>query len=169
MRSIATKLGFVMAFFVLACRGSKDYLELVASAQSNNAVNFRKAIRKDPNSGEAYLQLALADEKRKDGAPQMLYSALSQAVEYMRGNEEASVKLAVLNFAPYLAGPAKPEQLSGNTTNMALALLDQQQRKSIEYLRKAFRIQPMDSNSNVAMTLTRLLAGPGDLRATMVC
>ena len=46
---------------------------------------------------------------------------------------------------------------------MALALLDQQQRKSIEYLRKAFRIQPMDSNSNVAMTLTRLLAGPWGL------
>ncbi len=155
MRSIATKFGFVMALSVLACRGSKYYLELIASAQSDNAaINFRRAIRKDPKSGEGYLPLSLADEKRKDGAPQIFYSARSQAVEYMPENEEALVKLAVLSFAPCLAAPAKPKQHSGNTT------------KSIEYLRKAFLIQPMDSN--VAMTLTWLLAGPGDLRATMV-
>ena len=135
MRSIATRLGFLVAFFALACRGLRNYLELVASAQFDNAVNFRKAIRKDPSSGEAYLQLALADEKRKDGA------AFQQ-----KQNSFPAIR----------------------RTWYWLCLISSKGNLSL-YLRKAFPIQPMDSNSNVAMTLTRLLAGPGDLRATMVC
>jgi len=67
---------------------------------------FRKAIQKDPDNGEAYYRLGLAEMASNRGLD--AYEPLSHAVQLMPKNEPAKVKLADLTLALLLVDPHHP-------------------------------------------------------------
>jgi tetratricopeptide (TPR) repeat protein len=64
------------------------------------ALNFRKAIQKEPRYGQAYFQLALAELRQNNGRD--AYQNLSRAAELMP-DRTVKVRFADLNLAVYVA------------------------------------------------------------------
>jgi tetratricopeptide (TPR) repeat protein len=158
-------------------RNAKDYLErgnkfFAAGKFGDSTLAYQNAIRKDPNLGEAYYRLALADEHRNEGAE--AFQALNRAVALMPQNEEAMAKLADLSFDGYISSPSRPKPLYDTVATMAdrlvaknpqsfdgfrlkgnLALVDQHPKEAVEFLQKANQIRPM--NRDVVLSLTQAL------------
>jgi len=121
---------------------------------------FRKAIQKDPDNGEAYYRLGLAEMASNRGLD--AYEPLSHAVQLMPKNEPAKVKLADLTLALLLVDPHHPvshyqqvealaNQLLNNNPNSfdglrlkaSLRLLDHKPKEAILLFEKANQIEPM--------------------------
>src|SRR5450759_4584319 len=95
-------------------RKAADYLErgnklFGAGKYQDAALQYRNAIQKDPNAGEAYYRLGLADEREAQGAEAL--QALTKAVALMPQNEEAMAKLGDLCFDGYVYSPRRPKGL----------------------------------------------------------
>jgi tetratricopeptide (TPR) repeat protein len=121
---------------------------------------FRKAIQKDPNNGEAYYRLGLAEMAGNHGLD--AYEPLLHAVQLMPKNEPAKVKLADLTLALLIVDPHHPaahyqqvealaDQLLNNNPNSfdglrlkaSLRLLDHKPKEAILLFEKANQIEPM--------------------------
>lgn len=86
------------------------------------ALQFRKALQKDPNYGEAYYRLGLTDKKR--GQERDAFAAFLKAVELPSPQQDAArVELADLALSGYLSDSRRPEVLFKTADRMADELL----------------------------------------------
>ena len=157
-------------------RSPRDYVERGNKFFSDEkyedaSIQYRKAVQKDPNFGEAYYRLGLSEIKRRNLAD--AYEALNRAVGLMPGSDEAKIKLADVCLAIYIEDPRSRVQydlvadisskllaknsnsFDGLRLNGLLALADKKTKDAIGYLQKANEVQPM--NADVIMGLTQAL------------
>jgi tetratricopeptide (TPR) repeat protein len=135
------------------------------------SINYRKAIQKDPQSGEAYYGLGLSSLKQDDA--KQAYTALSRAVELLPGNDDAKEKLGELCLSAYLTDPRRPQSLYKLIAQLAgkllaknpnsfeglrlkgyVALVDRKPEEAIALFRKALQIKPSDPGVTTVLTQT---------------
>src|SRR6516165_2048917 len=106
---------FLLILVFAGCtRNAQYYLErgnkLSAEGKYADAeLSYRKAIQKDPNSGETFFQLGQVELKLKRISES--YQFLSRAVQLLPKRDDAKVKLADLCLAVYAADPRHPQNL----------------------------------------------------------
>ena len=120
----ATALLFSLAFASGCGKSASQYLErgnkLFADGKYEDAsLNYRNAIKKDSNNGEAHYRLALALLKQRKAGE--AFQELNRAVDLSPKNTQAKVDLAGLCLAAYAQDPRRPPALY----NRATALTDQ--------------------------------------------
>ncbi len=133
------------------------------------AIQYRKALQKDPVFGEAYYRLGMLEFERKN--PLEAYQLLSRAVELAPTNEDAKIRLADISLTIYVAAPVHPrlqyeqvvklaDQLLSKDPNSfdglrlkgAILLLDRKSGEAVGYLEKANRIKPMQPDVSLSLT-----------------
>jgi tetratricopeptide (TPR) repeat protein len=147
-------------------RSAEDYLSrgnrfFASEKYADAQLNYSRAIQKNPQLGEAYYRLGLAEEKQNHSIP--AYQALRKAVELLPNDADAKAAMADLCFALYFESPTKPKlmydqaaqlaaqilQLNPNSPDGfrlkgALSLVDQKPVESAEFYRKANELRPMN-------------------------
>jgi tetratricopeptide (TPR) repeat protein len=112
---------------ITGCRNSaSDYLakgrELSAKQQYAEAViNYRNAIQRDPQFGEAYYQLGLI-EVRLNHRPEA-FQNLSRASDLLPDRDDVKVTLGDFSFNTYSADRARPKVLYDTVTSLADQLI----------------------------------------------
>ncbi len=181
---VSLQLGWFVAVMVAAvgCSRSAAYYldrgnELAAHGNYADAVlQYRKALQKNPNFGEAQYRLALASLQKGDAVA--AYAALTEAVRLTPANDAPKVKLADINLAAYLKDPNRsarfyqrvsdlstdlleknPRSVDGLRLKGALALLDQNLPNALKYYRSAYQLAP--GNVDVAEGLVQSLIQSG--------
>jgi tetratricopeptide (TPR) repeat protein len=159
---------YVVLFTVVSCgRSPQVYLEkgnrFAAQRKYQDAsIQYRKAIQRNAQFGEAFYQLGLSEWEQ--GNLSEAYRQLSRAVELMPDNDRAKVKLADLALMMYWANPRKPkapyellvkltnqllakppESFDGLRLKGSLAMLDRQPKLAMECFERANRIKPMQA------------------------
>ena len=175
----------IFAFLLAtACsRSARHYLDqctrAAAAGKDNEAIlNFEKALRKNSQSGQAYLQLGLVFKRESN--LRKAYSALAQAVELLPDSDpdsnNARVALADVALTIYLADNTRPlamyDQINSVATKLLaenpqsfdglrlkgdLALLNEHGDQARDWLQKANQVKPMQSN--VILPLVESLFG----------
>ncbi len=162
-RRIAAWVGLA---WLAGCASAPDYVrkgnELFAQGKYAEAsLNYRKAIQKKPDLGEAHYRLGLS--LIKEGKRVEAHQALTQAVRVAPQLTEAKVELAGLKLAAYRADPRRPQNLYEELTKLAadllsqdprsadglriqgaLALFDRKPAEALELFRKANEIKPLE-------------------------
>jgi tetratricopeptide (TPR) repeat protein len=168
---IAAVLGFASLW---GCgKSARQYLdrgnELFAAGKYTDAtLNYRNAIKKDPQMGEAQyrLGLALLREKKANEA----YQALTAAVALDSRNNDAKVQLANLCLAAYVRDTRHPaalykqaerlaNDLSGPGGNRSegqrlkgtLALIDNHPEAAVDAFREAVRLAPRNPEASLQL------------------
>jgi tetratricopeptide (TPR) repeat protein len=169
----------VVALALLATFGCSSspqaYLErgnrFAAAGKYDDAIiQYRKALQKSPQLGEAHYRLGLAALKKS--LPVDAYQELRRAGELMPANDEVQAKLGELSTSLYNADPRHPKQyydqaakiadqllaknpegFDGNRLKGALALIDQKPAQAIEYLRKADKAKPNDQEVQMGLAI----------------
>jgi tetratricopeptide (TPR) repeat protein len=101
-------------FFASGCsRDAKSYIQsgkkyFDAGKYDDAVLMYKKAIQKDPKSGEAYYRLALAELKQGDKIPEA-YQALSAASTFSADNHEIQSVYADFCFEIYLLDRSHPK------------------------------------------------------------
>jgi tetratricopeptide (TPR) repeat protein len=146
------------------------------------AIQYQKALQKDPKLGEAHYRLGLVDLKRNQPGP--AYPELQRAAALMPGNDEVLARFGVLALSLYNADPRRPKQLydqaakaaeqllhnnpasfEGNRLKGALALIDRKPADALGYLQKAVQAKPSDADAQLG--LARALAEDNQAAAGM--
>jgi predicted Zn-dependent protease len=146
-------------------RSAKSYLQSAkkyfdAGKYEDAVILYRKAIQKEPKSGEAYYRLALADLKL--GKVSEAYQALSAASALSTGNEEIQSVFADFCFEIYLLDPNKPKGMYDKVSKVSndllaknknsydglrlkgyLAMADNKPTEAIDALRHADQLRPL--------------------------
>lgn len=150
-------------------RGNKS----AAAGQFREAsINYRKAIQADPNFGEAYYRLGLAEQAQ--GHIKDSYYAYSRVAQLQPDHVDARIKLAELLMSSYVrdstrseavraqiekvlteALSKKPDSVDGLRLRGELEMAAGNIPAAIEFLRKAQGIEP--SNMAVILGLTQAL------------
>ncbi len=150
---------------LLACgKSATQYIErgnqLYAAGQYSDAtLNYRNAIKKSPNSGDAYYHLGLALLKQNQVTE--AYQSFSHAASLSPKNMRAKVQLANLSLTIYARDPKHPavlykqaqsiadellgpggDRVEGLRIKGALALIDNQPSAAVQALREAVRMAP---------------------------
>jgi tetratricopeptide (TPR) repeat protein len=103
----------VLALLTAACIRNANYYvdkgnQLAAKGKYAEAeLNYRKAIQKNGNLGEAFYQLGVTS--LKEGKPIDAYRDLARAVQLMPNRDDVKVKLADLAMAIFLADRRRPQ------------------------------------------------------------
>jgi tetratricopeptide (TPR) repeat protein len=189
---LATFLLGVVCLF--GCKSTRQYLDrgnqLFAAGKYDDAtLNYRNAIKKDPESGEAYYRLGLS--LLRQGKASEAYQALNRAVTLDPKNNRAKIDLANLCLAGYVRDPKHPEILYKQAQTMAdqltapggnpaeglrvkgtLALIDNHPGMAIDAFREALRLAQDNSESAVGLAQALLRdnqpeEGERTLRQTM--
>src|SRR5262249_49009434 len=132
------------------------------------SINFRKAIQKDPNSGEAYYKLGLTNLRLKKVADG--YQSLNRAVALLPDRPDVRLTFASLCMQLYESDARRPQglydQLVKTVTLMAskepnaydtlrfqgyVALFDRKLKEGIEKLQKANEIKPVEPEVTIAL------------------
>jgi len=138
---------------------------------SDAILSYRKALQQDPQSGEAYYRLGMADlriDNTRDA-----YNALSRAADLLPNREDIKVELGNLCLAFYLTDPQKPRVLYDRLTKISQQLLaknsesydglrfeghllrnDLKIKDAIEIFRHADRVKPMQPDIIVPLAET---------------
>lgn len=116
------------------------------------ALNYKKAIRKDPNFGEAHYKLGLAGLAIPDYRE--AFQAFYRAVELEPANVDAKIKLADLCLSFYLGDARHAKFLHDQAANIALDLL-KKAPGSYDGLRLEGEIARVDGDSRQAIELFR--------------
>ncbi len=122
-------------------------------------LNFRKAIQKDPNYGQAYYRLGLL-ELQQNHTPEA-FTALSRAVDLLPAENEPKLKLAEVALSFYLLDTSHPRRLydlliklsdqllartpdsfDGLRIKGVVALTDKKPADAVEYLQRANQVKP---------------------------
>jgi len=155
----------LIAVFACGCsKSARSYIErgnqlYDAGKFEDAALNYRNAIKKDSQSGDAYYRLSLALIKLNQGVE--AYQDLSRAVTLNPDNADAKVELATLCLAVYARDSRHPavlynqaksltDQLLAKNPNSAeglrlkgaIALIDNRPSEAAESLRRALVIAP---------------------------
>ena len=164
MRRVVLLLAFLLA--LAGCRSNAAYYlakgrELADKQQfAEAALNYRKAIQRDSQSGEAYYQLGLTEERLNERRE--AFQALSRAAELLPGRDDVKVSLGDFSFHTFLADPARPKMLYDKVTALAdeliardpksydglrwkgyLATVDKKLGEAEDYFQRANAVRPM--------------------------
>jgi tetratricopeptide (TPR) repeat protein len=143
------------------------------------SIQYRKAIQKDPNLGEAYYRLGRSElEQRK---VEEALQALSRATQVAPDLLEAKVHLANLALAIYAGSPQSreaaygivaaqadalltkdPKSVGGLRLRGQLAMLDRNPAAAVEYLRQANEIQPGQRDTVLSYVQALIQAGKAE-------
>jgi tetratricopeptide (TPR) repeat protein len=173
---IATKQSYVS-------KGNKLY---DAGKYADAALNYRKAIQKDPGYGEAYYRLGLAAIKQseskegqaREGQAREAYDALLRAVQLLPDNVAVLEKFGDVCLSYYLADPTHPqflyrqiaqtsqELLSKNPNSYQglvleayLASTDRKTKDAIALYRRALQINSSDPGVRTSLAESLFLDG----------
>jgi tetratricopeptide (TPR) repeat protein len=161
MTACSTKRGYVEKGNVLFQQGKYEAA----------AINYRKAIQKDPNYGEAFYRLGLNEAQQGD--PGEAYNALFRANQLLSTNTEVKEQFASFCLEYYLRDPSRPaklyqqlqqtsEELLAHNPNSFeglrvkgyLAYADRKPQDAIGYFRKALQIDPASAPVTTALVQT---------------
>jgi tetratricopeptide (TPR) repeat protein len=139
-------------------KGNKLY---AARNYAEADLNYRKAVQKDPRSGEAYYRLGLAAIKLDQSKE--AYIALARAVELLPNLTDAKEKYASLSLSLYMVDLSRPKVLYDRITRLSdellaqdannfeglrlkgyLAFTDRKPEEAIAFFRKATQVKPGD-------------------------
>ena len=142
-----------------------------AGKYADASINYRKALQRDPQFGEAHYRLGLV--ALKQGYAKQAYTELSRAVELLPSNDDAKEKLGDLCLKAYLTDPHRPVALYNRTTQLAeqllaknassfeglkfkgfLALTDRKPEEAIAMFRKALEAKPSEPNLTTVLAQT---------------
>ena len=183
MKKVVSICAVVIAFGVLlACiatkqsyvaKGNKLY---DAGKYADASLNYRKAIQKDPNFGEAYFRLGLAAIKQSQARE--AYDSLFRAAQLLPDRVDVTEKFGDICLTFYLADSSHPQvfykqisQLSdqllalnansyeGLMLKGYLASTDRKPKEAIAFFRKALQIN--SSDPGVATALVQSLIQDG--------
>jgi predicted Zn-dependent protease len=150
---------------LVACSTKEDYVARgdrfqTAGRPDDAAINYRKALQKDPAYGLAWYKLGLLQLSLKK--PSDAYQSLSSANKYLSGNADVIVHLADLALGAYLTDPKRPGEFHSQVSRLAdelvandsnsfdglrlqgtLAATDRHPDRAIELLRRADALKPM--------------------------
>jgi tetratricopeptide (TPR) repeat protein len=165
MRAFRTFLLLCIVSLSACSRSAQDYLtkanKLLKSGKYGDAViEYRKAIQRNPNLGDAYYGIGVAEMAQDKGLD--AYQPLERAVQLMPSNEAAKVKLADVTLAIYVVAPQHPKPLYEQIERLAdqllaksassfdalrlkgsLRLLDRNPKAAISFFEKADKTDPM--------------------------
>lgn len=178
-RRVLAIFGTLILFCLASCsKSAKQYIDrgnqLFDSGKYADAtLNYRNAIQKSPDSGEAYYRLGLALIKQNQLGE--AYQSFNHAVSLDPKNIEAKIQLGQLSLLIYARDPKHPavlynqakamsdrllaaggDRVEGLKLKAGLALLDNQPDNAVELLREAARLAP--SNAEVQGELAQALA-----------
>jgi tetratricopeptide (TPR) repeat protein len=110
----------------IGCTGPQGYVKKADSlfkkgAYVEAALNYRKALQKDPNLGEAHYQLALCELKNAN--PANALTELNQATRLMPRHEASRIQLGDLAITAYAADRRRPKALYEQAQKSADELL----------------------------------------------
>jgi tetratricopeptide (TPR) repeat protein len=156
-------------------RGNEDYAK---GQYADASLNYRKALQKDPQSGEAYYRLALSEMKRGNIA--VAYSSFSRAVQLSPENLSAVVSFADLVLYSYLNDPAHSKAQYELLTSFAdriaakdpksidalrfkgfLAVTDRKPEEAIRLFQTANSIKPMQPEIVLPLAQTLVAVNQG--------
>jgi len=161
----------IPALFLLAtgCQSSRDYIaesDRLFSAQkyADSALIYRKAIQKNPQSGEAYYKLGRA--QRAIGNYAAAYESFIRAVTLNPQLDQAQIELGNLYLGEYSTGRAKnaqvrkkisaiadqhlaknPQSFAGLRFRRYLALTERKPEEAISFFQKAHAVDPWTTRS----------------------
>jgi tetratricopeptide (TPR) repeat protein len=143
---------------------------------SEAEINYRKAIQKDPNYGDAYYRLGLVELQQNN--PLETYNALFRASQLMPGNIEVQEKFGSVCLEYYLRDPSRPQKLYEQVQQTAadllardsrsfeglrlkgyLAYADRKPQDAIAYFRRALEIRPDSAPVTTALVQTLIETG----------
>ena len=166
LKSFVGMAAFALLLTVGCSSSPQAYLErgnrfADAGKYDDAIIQYRKALQKAPQLGEAHYRLALTALKKN--LPVDAFQELRRAAELMPANDQVQAKLGELSTSLYNADRRHPKQyydqaakiadqllakhpegFDGNRLRGALALIDQKPAQAIEYLRKADKAKPGD-------------------------
>jgi tetratricopeptide (TPR) repeat protein len=161
---------------VYLAKGNQSF---TAGKYEEASLNYRKAIQKDPNFGEAYYRLGLTAIKLNQGP--LALEALFQAVQLQPGNVDAKEQFGDVCLSFYLADASHPQALYTQITKISDELLskngnsyaglmlkgyiastDRKLPQAIEFFQKALRVNP--SNPGVVTELVHVLIQNGQIK-----
>jgi predicted Zn-dependent protease len=156
-------------FFASGCsRDAKSYIQsgkkyFDAGKYDDAVLMYKKAIQKDPKSGEAYYRLALAELKQGDKIPEA-YQALSAASTFSADNHEIQSVYADFCFEIYLLDRSHPKAFYDKVSKLSkdmlakdphsydglrlkgyLDMADHKAPEAIEVLSEADKVRPMQA------------------------
>lgn len=159
---------------IAACAGGpQKYIDrgnrfFDAHKYDDAAIQYEKALQKDPDSGDAHYRLALVELERKHAA--VAYGELQKAVELMPESLPAVFRLGQLAFTAYNADANRPPQLleraktsadkllsmqsggyEGNVLQAALDLAGKKPGEAAARLRAALKARPDDSDASLGL------------------
>src|ERR1700680_1450606 len=138
----ATKQGYV-------AKGNKFF---DAGKYAEASRNYRKAIQKDPQYGEAYYRLGLSAIKQNQAA--QAYQDLFRAVQLLPNNIDAKEKFADVCLAFYLADPRHPQNYYKQLTQISDELLSKNANSFDGFKIKAY-LADIDRKPQEAIPLFR--------------
>ncbi len=162
----ARKLSVLLALpcallFLGSCRATKEAqkqhyyqegMDRYAKAQYKEAsLAFRKAIQKDPEFGEAYYRLGLA-ELHPDGDLPRAVTALRRATVLLPYKEEPKIKLAEIYLQSYIASSGTEKYPIDQARGLAQVLL-QRNPKSYQGLRLSGHVAALEQRHQEAIDL----------------
>lgn len=118
---------FTLLVFLVGCgKSPQKYVDagnrfLQAHKLADASINFRNAVQKDPNFGEAYF--GLGKVFLEQGKAREAHAALSRAVDLLPQNLEAKQKLASLALAGYMGDRRRPKSLYDQLNKLAADFL----------------------------------------------
>jgi tetratricopeptide (TPR) repeat protein len=141
------------------------------------SLNYRKAIQANPNFGQAYYRLALAEAKLNHA--DRSFEALTNAVRLMPGNGEARAHLGDLCLMRYQAQPTpqgyeqtsriadqllegNPRSFTGLRLKGYLAFADGRPDQAIPFFMQADAIQPFVTDVVTTLVQSLLVEGRSD-------
>jgi tetratricopeptide (TPR) repeat protein len=179
---LRTAVPVLLALLTAACIRSANYYvnkgnQLAAQGKYAEAeLNYRKAIQKNANLGEAFYQLGLTS--LKEGKTIDGYRDLARAVQLMPNRDDVKVKLADLALTIFIADRRRPqvpwdeavklsdELLKKNPKSFDalrlkghLAVASQNMKDAEDYYYRANAVKPMDPE--VILGLTQVLFQEG--------
>jgi Tfp pilus assembly protein PilF len=165
MKHFALNGFLILTIVTSACAvGSAQYVErgnkLFDSGQyADAAINYQKAIQKDPNSGEAFFRLGTT--LMKQARPAEAYKSLSRAAELLPKRSDVAVALADASLAAYLQNARAAvyydrvlsissrllkedaKSYDGLRLQGFVAMIDKHYTEAADLLRKADAVKPM--------------------------
>ncbi len=171
----------IMMLAITACTTKRGYVEkgniLFDQGKYEDAsINYRNAVQKDPNYGEAYYRLGLAEIKLDK--PLDAYNALFRASQLLPNNIEVKEKFGGICLEYYLRDAKRPQRLYKQIQQTSTELLardpssfeglrekgflaheDRKPQEAIAYFRRALLGRPW--NPQVTTALIQILLENG--------